>query len=62
MAAYTLTGELVRTLRSEPLPTGVYSAVWDGRNASGQRLASGVYLLLFQSYRSKDTRKLAVLQ
>jgi hypothetical protein len=36
--------------------------VWDGRNASGQRLASGVYLLLFQSYRSKDTRKLAVLQ
>ncbi|MEK7476085.1 MAG: FlgD immunoglobulin-like domain containing protein [Candidatus Coatesbacteria bacterium] len=62
VAVYTLAGELVRTLESEVLATGVYGEVWDGRNRSGQKLASGVYLLLFQSYRSKDTRKLAVLQ
>lgn len=62
VAVYTLAGELVRTLDRRTLQTGVYRAVWDGRNESGRMLASGVYLVLFQSYLGKDTRKLAVLQ
>jgi hypothetical protein len=62
LAVYTITGELVRALAGAAVPAGVYEAVWDGRNASGQKVASGVYLLLFQSYMAKETRKLAVLQ
>jgi hypothetical protein len=62
VSVYTLAGELVRTLESEALLTGVYEAAWDGRNASGQKLASGVYLVFFQTFLSKDTRKLAVIQ
>ena len=62
LSVYTIAGELVRSLASEAVPAGVYQAVWDGRNASGQKLASGVYIVLFQSYMAKETRKLAVLQ
>jgi len=62
VAVYTLAGELVRSFADDAKGTGVYSAVWDGRNGSGQRIASGIYLVFFQSYLSKDTRKLAVLQ
>ena len=45
---YTMTGELVRTLALGHHPAGVYhtknrAAHWDGRNAHGERVASGIY-------------------
>jgi WD40 repeat protein len=45
---YTSTGRLVRTLDLGQKPSGVYlnrekAAYWDGRNESGETIASGVY-------------------
>ena len=45
-------GQLVRTLALGPLPAGVYysksrAAYWDGRNALGEAVASGVYFYTF---------------
>jgi mono/diheme cytochrome c family protein len=45
---YTITGQLVRTLSLEYKPAGIYTsqqkaAYWDGRDSTGQRVASGVY-------------------
>ena len=39
----TITGALVRRLVQAPAAPGFYSAIWDGRNDQGQRVASGVY-------------------
>jgi flagellar hook assembly protein FlgD len=42
----TLTGRVVRTLRSEEVSEGNFSRElsWDGRDDQGDRLARGVYL------------------
>ncbi len=45
LAIYDNTGRLVKTLINEPLQPGEYTVQWDGRNSSGQAVASGVYLV-----------------
>lgn len=42
---YDVAGRRVTGLVNGPLPAGSHSVRWDGRDASGQRVASGVYLL-----------------
>ncbi len=46
---YDVSGKLVRTLVNEPMGPGRYEIPWDGRNESGQALASGVYFCRFQA-------------
>jgi hypothetical protein len=38
-----VTGRLVRTLLREPREAGAHAVHWDGRNASGATVASGIY-------------------
>ncbi|MEK7766174.1 MAG: FlgD immunoglobulin-like domain containing protein, partial [bacterium] len=59
---YTLGGELVRSLVDETLAAGVWHAAWDGRNDAGQRVASGLYLLLYQARGVRDVVRLAVIK
>jgi len=59
---YTLGGELVRTLVNEAMPEGSHPARWDGRNSRGQKVASGVYLLLVETRAGKRLQKLAVIK
>jgi hypothetical protein len=44
LGIYDPTGRLVRTLRAETLGAGEHSAIWDGRDARGRKVASGVYI------------------
>lgn len=44
LKVYDITGRKVRTLVSGPVSSGEHSVVWDGRDDSGQPVASGVYL------------------
>ncbi len=41
---YDVFGRLVRRLVQENLPAGEYTRTWDGRNDSGEPVASGLYL------------------
>ncbi len=68
--AYTLSGEFVKTIR-EDKTTGVVSKdspyesldfYWDGTNTSGQRVASGVYLLSLEIKGQKFVKKIAVVK
>lgn len=59
---HTLSGELVRVLEDADRPAGVHEGSWDGTNRQGQRVAAGVYLLLYQGASVRDLRKVAVLQ
>ena len=45
MLLYNLRGERVRVLADGPFPAGENRLVWDGTDAHGVQVASGVYLV-----------------
>ena len=58
-------GKLVRTLELGQRPAGVYSdknraAYWDGQNAQGEPVASGVYFYTLTAGDFKATRKMVI--
>ncbi|MCF7824887.1 MAG: T9SS type A sorting domain-containing protein [Candidatus Marinimicrobia bacterium] len=58
----TVAGKLVRALTSENNEVQGYEAQWDGRDAQGDIVGSGVYLLIiFNEDGVASTKKLAVL-
>ncbi len=59
---YNATGGLVRTLIDESLPSGLYQQVWDGTDAVGRRVASGLYLYRLETPTSKLTRKMLMVK
>lgn len=58
LAVFTVAGQLVRELVSaNDQAPGVYTAVWDGNDASGRPVASGVYLVrLVRSANPQDSQ------
>ena len=58
-------GKLVRTLELGQVPAGTYqsrsrAAYWDGRNAAGEPVASGVYFYTLTAGDFKATRKMVI--
>ncbi len=43
LTVYNLKGQMVRTLMNREVPEGVHTSVWDGLDAGGRGVASGVY-------------------
>jgi hypothetical protein len=43
LAVYDITGRKVRDLAAGHMTAGAHSTVWDGRDASGHAVSSGVY-------------------
>ena len=67
ISIYDTTGKLVRTLSLGLQPAGFYSsrehaAYWDGRNALGERVASGVYFYQLTTPSFQQTRRLVILK
>jgi hypothetical protein len=59
---YDVNGRLVRTLVSGYAPAGVHEVIWDGRNDSGNRVASGLYLYRLRTGDVVETRKMILLR
>ena len=59
---YDLRGALVRTLVDRELDAGVHPLTWDGRDATGRAVASGIYLVHATSAGRELTRKAVVLK
>jgi hypothetical protein len=59
---YNAMGQLVRTLENRRMDPGRYSAHWDGTNAAGQKVSSGVYFYKMQSKEFEETYKMLVLK
>jgi flagellar hook assembly protein FlgD len=55
-------GQLVRTLENKRLDPGRYSTHWDGTNASGQRVSSGVYFYKMEAGQFGATKKMLVVK
>lgn len=59
---YDLGGRRVRCLVAERLPAGECSLQWDGRDAAGRRVASGVYLLRLSAGRETRSARVVILR
>ena len=64
---YNISGHLVRSLDLGWQPTGSYmtpssAAYWDGRNAVGERVASGIYFYTLQTSDFTATRRMVILK
>ena len=64
---HNVAGHLVRTLDLGLKPTGSYmtpstAAYWDGKNAAGERVASGVYFYTLQTADFAATRRMVILK
>ena len=62
---YAVNGQLVRTLALGHQPAGMYqtrsrAAYWDGRNAVGEPVASGVYFYTLTTSEFTATRKMLI--
>ncbi len=63
LAVYNMAGQVVRTLvAGEQMAMGAYHMVWDGRNAAGEKVASGVYFYQLQAGVFTSIKKMALLQ
>jgi flagellar hook assembly protein FlgD len=59
---YNIVGQEICTLVDEVKPAGLFNVDWDGRDNTGHRVASGVYLsrLVVQGF--VQTRKMLLLE
>ncbi|MCA9753324.1 MAG: S8 family serine peptidase, partial [Gemmatimonadetes bacterium] len=62
IAVYDVAGKLVRTLVNGVQPVGRHVAIWDGRDASGSRVASGVYFTRMDAGEFSDVKKVTLLK
>jgi hypothetical protein len=62
VTVYDVTGARVRTLVDAVVKPGHYVAKWDGRNAKGEPLGSGVYFCRMTTPGHALTRKMVLLK
>jgi len=59
---YSITGKLVRTLLASQLSAGVYSISWDGRDARGHFVTSGIYIYHVQVGINRMSHKMTIVK
>ncbi|MFQ5674647.1 MAG: choice-of-anchor D domain-containing protein [bacterium] len=59
---FNLLGELVRVLLDEVKQPGRYRLAWDGFDARGQRVSSGIYLYQLHAGSFRQTRRMILLR
>jgi hypothetical protein len=62
LTVFDVTGRVVRVLVDDEAPAGTRVANWDGRDASGRSVASGIYLVRLESADGARTAKVARLR
>ena len=62
LAIYNLIGQEVRVLVNERRNAGSFAATWDGTDAVGRRVASGIYLYRIQAGSFSATKRMLLLK
>ena len=62
LAIYNLIGQEVRVLVNERRNAGTFTATWDGTDALGRRVASGIYLYRIQAGSFSATKRMLLLK
>ncbi|MDH4037169.1 MAG: C25 family cysteine peptidase [Candidatus Krumholzibacteria bacterium] len=62
LRVYDVHGRLVATLTDGSFPAGRHSLLWDGRNARGESVASGLYFYRLLAGDRSESRKMVILK
>jgi flagellar hook assembly protein FlgD len=62
VTVYDIRGALVREVVKETVSAGVHRVVWDGRDARGNAVASGVYFCRMDAAEFSETRRMVLLR
>jgi Leucine-rich repeat (LRR) protein len=62
LRVYNIAGQLVRTLINKYANAGYHEAVWDGCNAFGQQVASGVYIYELRAGSFRSHQKMLLVK
>lgn len=62
LSVYNLKGQLVNTLLASNLDAGTHSLVFDGKDASGRSLASGMYFYRLQTSEGSLTKRMLLVK
>ena len=62
LQVFDVLGQSVRTLVAESLPAGSHQVVWNGLDASGARVSSGVYVYRLQAGQQVRLRRMLLLK
>lgn len=59
---YDVSGSRITVLNEGMQSPGVHSAIWNGRDASGRAVPSGVYFYRFEGFENSPVRKMVLLK
>ena len=62
LRVYNIRGRLVKTLLDDKKAPGTYRVTWDGKDGTGQEVASGIYFYQVRIGSMKDEKKMLVLK
>jgi hypothetical protein len=62
LSIYNIKGELVKALLNAKMESGSHLVVWDGRDAAGKAVASGIYLYRFETAGFIRTKKMTYMK
>ena len=62
LTIYNILGQPMRQVWTGPLPAGEHELTWDGRDAQGRPVATGVYVYRLQVDEQTHTRKMVKLE
>ncbi len=62
LGVYNVKGELVRNLSGGMLPSGEHKVTWNGTDATGNRVASGIYFYKLNVEGKVETRKMMLMK
>ncbi len=62
LKVYNLLGQQVTTLVNDVKEAGVYSVRWNGKNSTGEKVASGIYFYRFKAGNFVQTKKMILLK
>jgi FlgD Ig-like domain/Bacterial Ig domain len=62
LKVYDSRGRTVRTLVNGIETRGEHEVVWDGRDGTGRRMASGVYMAIFEAGQVRNTKKMTLVK
>ncbi|MCA9754123.1 MAG: T9SS type A sorting domain-containing protein, partial [Gemmatimonadetes bacterium] len=62
IAVYDVNGRRVITLADGERPAGRYETTWNGRDAQGERVGSGVYFVRLEAGTVHETKRITRLQ
>lgn len=62
LQVFDVTGALVKTVLDETISAGNREVTWDGTNASGAKVASGMYLYRMQAGNFATTKKMVLMK